>query len=48
MICVPLATPLFRAAEQAFATRARRVLVVDGQGVQGILTGLDFARVVRG
>jgi predicted transcriptional regulator len=44
-ICLPMATPLFRAAEQALATRARRVLAVDASGMRGILTGTDFARV---
>lgn len=29
LICVPVATPLFRAAEQAMAARARRVLAVE-------------------
>jgi CBS domain-containing protein len=48
VICLPLAMPLFRTAEQAMATRARRVLAVDGKGARGILTGMDFARVVKG
>jgi CBS domain-containing protein len=46
VICLPLATPAFRAAEQVIATRARRLLAVDAQGVSGILTGVDFARLV--
>ena len=46
VICLPLAMPVFRVAEQAFATRARRVLGVDADGVRGIATGMDFARLV--
>lgn len=46
VICVPMRMPAFRAAEQAAATRARRVLAVDGEGVRGVVTGLDFARIV--
>jgi predicted transcriptional regulator len=37
-------TPLHRAAAQAEAMRVRRVIVVQGRRIQGILTGLDFAR----
>lgn len=46
VICLPMATPVFRAAEQALATRARRVIAVDADGMRGILTGTDFARIV--
>lgn len=38
-------TPVFRAAAQAAAMDVRRVVVWDGNKVQGILTGLDFAAV---
>jgi CBS domain-containing protein len=48
LICLPLAMPAFRAAEQAVATRARCVLAVDGKGACGILTGMDFTRLVMG
>jgi CBS domain-containing protein len=48
VICLPLAMPAFRAAEQAVATRARRVLAVDGKGARGVLTAMDFARIVKG
>ncbi len=44
MLCLDVRTPLFRAAGQAFATRARRVLAVEDRKVRGILTGIDFAR----
>jgi CBS domain-containing protein len=45
MLCLDVRTPLYRAAGQALATRARRVLAVHDRKVQGILTGIDFARV---
>lgn len=44
MLCFDARTPLHRAAAQAHATRARRVLAVEDRRVQGVLTGLDFAR----
>jgi CBS domain-containing protein len=46
MLCVPVETPIFRAAGFLSATRARRVLAVSGRRLEGILTGLDLARVV--
>ncbi|MFT3776642.1 MAG: CBS domain-containing protein [Minicystis sp.] len=45
MLCVDVRTPLFRAAGYAHATRARRVLAVEGRRLAGVVTGLDFARV---
>ena len=39
-------TPIRRAAEQAAATRVRRVLVTDAGQLVGILTGIDFARAL--
>jgi CBS domain-containing protein len=44
LLCLDLKTPLHRAAAQARATRARRILAVEHRRVWGILTGLDFAR----
>lgn len=44
MLCLDIRTPLYRAAGQAVATRARRVLAVHDRRVRGILTGIDFAR----
>jgi len=44
MLCLHVRTPLYRAAAYAHATRARRVLAVEDNRVQGVLTGLDFAR----
>ena len=45
-ISVPLALPAFRAAEQAIASHSRRVLAVDGAAVRGIVSGMDFARLI--
>jgi len=45
-ISVPVALPAFRAAEQAIASHARRVLAVDGTTVRGIVSGMDFARLI--
>jgi CBS domain-containing protein len=46
VICVPVALPAFRAAEQAIAGHSRRVLAVDGTAVRGIVSGMDFARLI--
>ncbi len=39
-------TPLYRAAAHAYETGTRRVLVLDGHKLAGVLTGLDFARAL--
>ena len=44
MLCLDVDTPLYRAAEQAAAMDVRRVIAVRNRRVEGILTGLDFAR----
>lgn len=46
VICVPVALPAFRAAEQAIAAHTRRVLAVDGSAVRGVVSGMDFARLI--
>lgn len=46
ILCLPLRTAMSRAAANAAATRARRVIAVDGRRVWGVLTGIDFARAV--
>lgn len=46
VICVPVALPAFRAAEQAIAAHTRRVLAVDGSTVRGVVSGMDFARLI--
>lgn len=45
MLLLDPETPVFRAAGQAAVMEVRRVVAWDGKAVQGILTGLDFARV---
>ena len=44
MLCLPVSTPVFRAAGFTISTRARRVLAIDQHHLKGVLTGLDFAR----
>ncbi len=44
MLCLDMDTPMHRAAQQAGAMDARRILAVKNRRVEGILTGLDFAR----
>jgi len=46
ILSVPMALPTHRAAAQTLATHARALLVVDPQGVRGIVTGMDFTRLV--
>ena len=46
MLCLPVTTPIFRAAGFTVSTRARRVLAIDHHHLKGVLTGLDFARCV--
>ena len=44
MLSLEADTPLHRAAAQAEALRVRRVIVVRNRQIEGILTGVDFAR----
>lgn len=44
--CMPTTTPLHRAATQAMATRVQRVLAMERRKVDGILSGIDFARAI--
>ncbi len=46
LLCLPVNTPLFRAAGLAAGTRARRILAVDHRELRGILTGLDLTRAL--
>lgn len=39
-------TPLYRAAAHAYEARARRVLVMENGHLIGVVTGLDFARIL--
>lgn len=44
VIVVSPSTPVYRAAARAVSLRSRRVLVMEGSQLTGILSGLDFAR----
>ncbi len=44
LICLPVATPIARAARCALAMGVRRILAVEHRELRGIVTGLDFAR----
>ena len=46
ILVLPPTTSLHRAAAQASSLGVRRVVIHDGRDVQGILSGLDFARAV--
>jgi CBS domain-containing protein len=46
LLTLPSTTPAFRAAAHAYETRARRVLATEAQKLVGVLTGLDFARLL--
>lgn len=48
LLCLPVATPLFRAAAFALDTTARRILVTDHHRPCGVVTGIDFARAAAG
>ncbi|MCG8417695.1 MAG: CBS domain-containing protein [Proteobacteria bacterium] len=44
IICMPIDTRMFRAAQQALAMRVRRIIVSKKRDMEGIVTGIDFAR----
>ncbi|MCB9555737.1 MAG: CBS domain-containing protein [Deltaproteobacteria bacterium] len=46
ILCLPVQTPVFRAAATASALQARRVIAVDHRQMEGVLTGFDLARVL--
>lgn len=48
MLCLDVDTPMHRAAQQAAAMDVRRIIVVRNRRVEGILSGLDFARAATG
>jgi len=45
LIVLPPSTPAYRAAAQAVAMHVRRVVILGENGVQGILSGLDLAKL---
>jgi CBS domain-containing membrane protein len=46
LVCLDRGMTVHRAAANALATRARRIVVVDHRRACGVVTGLDFARVL--
>lgn len=46
MLCLPVTTKVFRAAEQAHRLNVRRVLPCTDREAVGIVTGFDFAKLV--
>jgi CBS domain-containing protein len=46
LLCLSTQTPLYRAAAFVLESRARRICAVEQRTLRGILSGLDFARVV--
>lgn len=48
MLCLPITTTVFRAAEQAYRLNVRRVLPCTEREAVGIVSGFDFAKLVAG
>jgi CBS domain-containing protein len=48
LLCLRTTIPAHRAAAFGVATRARRILVVHHHEMKGVVSGLDFARLVGG
>jgi CBS domain-containing protein len=46
VVFVPFDMPAHRAAAMALETGPRRLLATDAHGVRGIVSGMDFARLV--
>ena len=46
LVCLDRGMAMHRAAANALATRARRVVVVDHRRACGVVTGFDFARAL--
>jgi predicted transcriptional regulator len=44
MLALPVDTPLHRAAAQAAELNVRRIVAMSGGKMEGILSGIDFAR----
>jgi CBS domain-containing protein len=42
LVLLPPATPLFRACSFSISTAARRICVVEGHRLHGVVTGMDF------
>lgn len=48
ILCLDVATPLYRVAGHAVSMNVRRVLAVESRRLRGIATGFDLARVAAG
>ena len=48
LLCMPTSTRMNRAAALATRMRARRIVAAEHRTMEGILTGIDFARLVAG
>lgn len=46
LLCLPVTTPLHRAAGFSLSTRARRIVCADHRQMRGVMTGLDFVRAL--
>jgi CBS domain-containing protein len=46
LLCLPVTTPLHRAAGFTLSTRARRIVCAEHRHMRGVMTGLDFARAL--
>lgn len=44
-LCLPASMPVNRATEFALANDVRHIVVIDDDGVRGLVTGIDLARV---
>jgi CBS domain-containing protein len=45
MLCLDVATPLYRVAGQAVAMQVRRILAVEKRDLRGIVSGYDLVRI---
>ena len=45
MLCLDVATPIYRVAGQAIAMQVRRILAVEKRDLRGIVSGYDLARI---
>ncbi len=46
LICMPVTTPMHRAAQQAIRMRVRRIVASEDRHMRGVFSGLDFAAFV--
>jgi predicted transcriptional regulator len=46
LLCLPAEMPSDRAARAALATRVAMIVAVDSHDIKGVLTGMDFVRLV--